>query len=222
MARIQMWRTQVPGTKAPPAAQVCDLLLANLPDTAPFTFDSCAGGGGPIPIMESTLNAKLHAQGQGPLCFHYFDDPDAAKVLRSAIQLADAFVIFKMTNRTLFAFLNTTFIVLSPFLTSLTWFRHSPLHLFFTYVIPLVQMFFAVDGYVSCIWGRTEEELTQLIRSQSDLALGGWEFTSGEDIVLPLFGKTVGTLLTNQIIASRFLDNWCRADRYEFVPEVPT
>lgn len=88
-----------------------------------------------------------------------------------------------MTNRTLLAFLNTTFIVLSPFLTTYLWFSHSPLHLFFTYLVPLVQLFFAVDGYVSCIRGRTPEEITQLIKKQSDLDLTGWDIKSGEEMM---------------------------------------
>lgn len=145
MARIQMWKTEAPGGKGSPAAQVCDLLVDNLPDASSFTFiDSCAGGGGPIPIMEATLNQKLRSQGGGPvrfiltdlfpavsawkalakrsenisyieepvdatkaqrlaepgkkecrifnLCFHHFDDPAAATVLRSAVESADAFV----------------------------------------------------------------------------------------------------------------------------------
>ncbi|BCR92220.1 uncharacterized protein ACHE_80120A [Aspergillus chevalieri] len=242
MARNQMWRTRAPGTKDSPAVQVCDLLLHHLPNLASFTFiDSCAGGGGPIPIMEATLNAKLKQRGEGPvqfiltdlypslekwatmakrsahisyidgpvdatraprlaapgkkecrifnLCFHHFDEPEAATVLRSAAREADAFVIFEMTNRTLSAFLNTTFIVLSPFLTTYLWFSHSPLHLFFTYLVPLVQLFFAVDGYVSCIRGRTPEEITQLIKKQSDLDLTGWDIKSGEEMMLPPFGK---------------------------------
>lgn len=70
LARNQMWKTKPSGTKDCPAAQVCDLLLQHLPDTEGFTFiDSCAGGGGPIPIMEATLNARLAARKQGPVRF---------------------------------------------------------------------------------------------------------------------------------------------------------
>ena len=49
-------------------------------------------------------------------------------------------------------------------------------------------MFFAVDGYVSCIRGRTPEELDDLLRRQPDLDLSEWKFTSGENMVLPPFG----------------------------------
>lgn len=70
LARNQMWRTQAPGTKGSPATQVCDLLIEHLPDASSFTFvDSCAGAGGPIPIMEPALNKKLRAKGRGPVRF---------------------------------------------------------------------------------------------------------------------------------------------------------
>lgn len=59
MAWNQMWRTRAPGTKDLLAVQVCGLLLHHLPNLASFTFiDSFAGSGGPIPIIEATLNAK--------------------------------------------------------------------------------------------------------------------------------------------------------------------
>lgn len=51
------------------------------------------------------------------------------------------------------------------------------------------QLFFAVYGYVSCIRGRTDEELARLIRDQPDLNVSGWKFMSGEDMVLPPFDK---------------------------------
>jgi hypothetical protein len=96
--------------------------------------------------------------------------------------------IFEMTNRTLTAFLNTTFLVLSPFFLTLSWFPTSLLHLFFTYVIPLVPMMFFVDGYVSCLRGRTNKEIDTMMRSQKGLDLSQWEFKSGETKVLPPFG----------------------------------
>ena len=62
------------------------------------------------------------------------------------------------------------------------------LHLFFTYLIPIVPLFYAIDGYVSCIRGRTPNETFDLLRRQPDLDLSGWEFKSAEQVVLPPFG----------------------------------
>ncbi|KAI1404842.1 hypothetical protein F4819DRAFT_494623 [Hypoxylon fuscum] len=244
LARMQMWRMDgkgKDGEQSTPAEFACDVMLDHIPDLSAYTLvDPCAGGGGPIPILEPALNRKLRERGRDPvrfvlsdlwpslerwasiakrseniryiaeprdatkvgrlaepgkkecrlynLCFHHFDDPAAELVLRSAVESSDAFVIFEMTNRTLTAFLNTTFIVLSPFFTTLMWFRNSPIHMFFTYIIPLVPLMFAVDGYVSCIRGRTNKELDGLMRRQKDLDLSGWEFKSGETTVLPPFG----------------------------------
>ncbi|KAL6716887.1 hypothetical protein ACLMJK_004799 [Lecanora helva] len=123
------------------------------------------------------------------LCFHHFDDPAAKKVLRSAVEEADAFFIFEMTQRNFMALMNTSIVILSPLITTLIFFWNSPIHLIFTYLIPLVPLFYAVDGYVSCIRTRTPEETTALLKGQPDLDLSEWEFRSGERMVLPPFGN---------------------------------
>lgn len=84
--------------------------------------------------------------------------------------------------------MNTSIVILSPFITTLLWFWDSPMHLFFTYLIPLVPLFYAIDGYVSCIRTRTPKETDDLLRRQTDLDLSGWDFKSGEQLVLPPFG----------------------------------
>lgn len=72
----------------------------------------------------------------------------------------------------------------------------------FTYIIPIIPLFFAWDGYVSCIRGRTERELRELIYNDrrhdsgrqangvddDEVDLSEWEFRSGEKLVLPPFG----------------------------------
>lgn len=66
MARIQMWKTEAPGGKGSPAAQVCELLVDNLPDASSFTFiDSCAGVGAPFPSWKrrSIRNCDLKVVG---------------------------------------------------------------------------------------------------------------------------------------------------------------
>lgn len=122
------------------------------------------------------------------LCYHHFDDPLAGKVLRRAIESADAFVIYEMTYRNFSAFMNTSIVILSPFITTLLWFWNSPMHLLFTYLIPLVPLFYAVDGYVSCIRTRTPKEIDALLAREPGLDLSEWEFKSGERLVLPPFG----------------------------------
>ncbi|KAL1963923.1 hypothetical protein VTN77DRAFT_7729 [Rasamsonia byssochlamydoides] len=90
---------------------------------------------------------------------HMQDDHDEAG--------AYAFVIFELSHHTLYALLNATLVVLGTLLTSLLRFWQSPLHLLLTYVIPIITIFFAWDGYVSCLCGRTEREIRALLYGSS-------------------------------------------------------
>ncbi|KAL8725157.1 MAG: hypothetical protein Q9166_007532 [cf. Caloplaca sp. 2 TL-2023] len=243
-ALARMWRTSN-SKKGSPATQACDLLLRALggPEKASqFTFiDSCAGAGGPTPLLEPAMNAKLTANGYKPvnfvltdlwpdikawekitkrnkhityidepidatkprrlakpgtkecrifnLCFHHFDDRAAEKVLASAVQSTEAFMIFEMTHRTFPSLLNTTIVILSVFITTIYDFYWSPVHLLLTYLIPIVPIFYAIDGYVSCTRGRTAEETWELLYHQPNIALDEWELKSGEQTALLPFGK---------------------------------
>ena len=102
--------------------------------------------------------------------------------------------IFELTHRTLPALLNTTLIILSPFITTLWDWYWSPMHLIFTYIIPLIPIFYAIDGYVSCARCRTAEETWNLLTEHTGLSVpewelkNGWELRSGQQVVLPPFG----------------------------------
>jgi len=63
----------------------------------------------------------------------------------------------------------------------------SLLYLFFAYLILLVPLCFAINGYVSCIRGRTLE-LDDLLKSRKDLDLNSWKFKSRDRMGLPHFG----------------------------------
>lgn len=68
------------------------------------------------------------------------------------------------------------------------------MHLIFTYLIPIIPLFYAVDGYVSCARCRTPDETWKLLTRSSGLDVSewqqknGWELRSGEQVVLPPFG----------------------------------
>jgi hypothetical protein len=58
------------GEKTTPAEFACDVMLDHIPDLSAYTIvDPCAGGGGPIPIMEPALNQKLLKRGLRPVRF---------------------------------------------------------------------------------------------------------------------------------------------------------
>lgn len=150
----RMWRTSNT-SRGPPSAQACDILvraLGGIQNASGFCFvDSCAGAGGPTPLLESIMNRKMVSAGFEPvkfvltdlwpdieawkaivkgssnisyiaepidatrprriaedgkdgkkgkkecrifnLCFHHFDDEAGKKVLASAVQSADAFML---------------------------------------------------------------------------------------------------------------------------------
>ena len=94
-----------------------------------------------------------------------------------------------MTQRNFMALMNTSIVILSPLITTFIFFWNSPIHLFFTYLIPLLPLFYAIDGYVSCIRTRTADETRDLLWSQPDLDLSQWDPKSGERMVLPPFGN---------------------------------
>lgn len=73
--------------------------------------------------------------------------------------------------------------VLYPFFHTLQRYRYSPLHLFFTYVVPLFSVVCSFDGFVSTLRCRTPEELRELLR-QPDLDVSEWEFTSGNRMMI--------------------------------------
>lgn len=100
--------------------------------------------------------------------------------------------IFELTQRNIPALLNTSVVVLSPFVCTLLWFWWSPLHLILTYLIPVVPLFFAWDGYVSCLRTRTPAEIGELIlreEAMGKLDTTDWSFHSGVTKVLPPFGN---------------------------------
>ncbi|KAG8404921.1 hypothetical protein J3459_022375 [Metarhizium acridum] len=137
-------------------------------------------------VDDNTLECRLFN-----LCFHHFDDDQAAKVLQSSVEGSDAFVILEMTQRSMPALMNTSIVILSPIITTLLWFWWSPLHILFTYIIPIVPLFFAWDGYVSCIRTRSGKEIRALIAEQEQrgLDVSDWTFHHGETKVLPPFGN---------------------------------
>lgn len=131
------------------------------------------------------------------LSFHHFDDPLAAKMLRKAMESADSFMwvlfpvkienhvlklttssICEMAQRNFTSLLNIPVMFLFPYWHTIARYRNSPLHLFFTYVIPLLPFLTAFDGLVSTIRCRTGEEIQDLLH-QKDLDLSGWTCKSG-------------------------------------------
>jgi len=115
------------------------------------------------------------------LAFHHFDDDLAAKVLKNTIETSDGFCIFELQGRNFTSFVTITLLwplamIITPF-----YFWHSPWHLFFTYLVPIVPFVWVYDGYISCLRTRTPDEVEALLRSRvSSEKLADWKFQSGQ------------------------------------------
>lgn len=68
------------------------------------------------------------------------------------------------------------------FFVSLVWFWSSPVHLFFTFILPVVPLVTWVDGFISCLRTRTNEEIHSLL-NETGLDLSKWTFYSGKRMV---------------------------------------
>lgn len=117
------------------------------------------------------------------LAFHHLDDPVASKVLRSAIEEAEAFVIFELQDRSLLSVLNVTIAIVGACIISVFFFWDD-----FTYLVPIVPFVLIFDGYVSSLRTRTPGEIMALMLTQKDLDIGGWEFSHGRRRILPPIG----------------------------------
>lgn len=95
---------------------------------------------------------------------------------------ADYSSIFELSQRNFTSLLNIPVMVLFPFLHTITRHWTSPLHLCFTYLVPLLSFVVSFDGLVSTMRCRTPEEIRRLL-DQPDLDLSGWEFNSGNRMV---------------------------------------
>lgn len=118
--------------------------------------------------------------------FHHFDDESAIGVLKSVISEADAFVIQEGAQRDLSSLLSCTLgALIYPFIFTLATptYRRSPVHLLFTYLIPLIPLMMFVDALVSTIRTRTPKELERLVE-QTGLDLAEWEFRSGQTLCI--------------------------------------
>ncbi|GLB02706.1 hypothetical protein AtubIFM57258_006169 [Aspergillus tubingensis] len=118
------------------------------------------------------------------VAFHHFDDPLAIPMLRSAIESADAFIIFELTARDLSSMLILPGLILIACQYTLLRFWRSPLHLIFTFVVPLAPLLMVFDGFVSIMRCRTSAELRDLVRRTDAPGLENWEFRSGKSPVM--------------------------------------
>ncbi|KAI5200529.1 hypothetical protein E4T39_05651 [Aureobasidium subglaciale] len=96
------------------------------------------------------------------LSFHHFEDASAQKIMTNTLATADGLCILELQDRTLGMLLLMTGEFFLLFLLTIFWFPYSPLHLMFTYIIPVLPFVQAWDGLVSCLRTRSFEETLSL------------------------------------------------------------
>ena len=96
------------------------------------------------------------------LAFHHFDDELATAIMRDTLRTSAGFGIFELQARTISSFL--VILLMGPLLLVLTpfYFYNDPIHLFFTFVIPIVPFVVVFDGIVSSIRTRTGAEVKKI------------------------------------------------------------
>jgi len=97
------------------------------------------------------------------LAFHHFDDELARKVLESTMQTADGFAIIELQDRRLGSLMLIFGHILHMLASTPFFFWKDPLHLFFTYIVPVLPVVVTFDGLVSCLRVRSFKEVMALI-----------------------------------------------------------
>lgn len=88
--------------------------------------------------------------------------------------------IFELQSRNFSSFILVSLLWPLAMLITPFYFWHSPAHLFFTYLVPIVPFIWVYDGYISCLRTRTPTEVETLLKKNVPAQqLDGWEFNSG-------------------------------------------
>ncbi|MGD8439617.1 MAG: class I SAM-dependent methyltransferase [Holophagae bacterium] len=127
-----------------------------------------AAGDGSVAALETPVDAAdvpAELAGFRTLftSFHHFAPPDAREILVDARRKGEGIGIFEFTERNLVLWLIPVLMiplvvaVCTPFIRPLTWRR-----LLWTYVVPVVPLVAAWDGFVSNLRSYTRDELLEL------------------------------------------------------------
>ena len=115
----------------------------------------------PSPLSLSA--AKLPMFRLFSLAFHHFDEPFAERILANTIDTSAGFAILELQGRNISSQVLTfllcpLLLVISPF-----FFWHDPVHLLFTYLLPIIPIVVALDGMISSLRTRTGEEVKAML-----------------------------------------------------------
>ena len=123
------------------------------------------------------------------LAFHHFPDPLARSILENTLKTSSGFAILELQGRTLascimIALMGPLILLITPF-----YFWRDPVHLIFTYLIPIIPFVLVFDGFISSIRTRTGEEVKQMADSLGGAASADWEFRWGTERHTKVIGE---------------------------------
>lgn len=119
--------------------------------------------------------------------------------LRHLGMKADLTSIFELQSRNLASLFMVSLLWPLAMLIAPIYFWRKPLHLFFTYLVPLVPFVWVFDGYISSLRTRTVEEVEDLMRrAVGDDELKNWNIRSGEEVHTVAIGKLYWMIATKQ------------------------
>ena len=123
------------------------------------------------------------------LAFHHFPDPLARSILENTLKTSSGFAILELQGRTLascimIALMGPLILLVTPF-----YFWRDPIHLIFTYLIPIIPIVLVFDGFVSSIRTRTGEEVKQMADALEGDASANWEFRWGTEWHTKVIGE---------------------------------
>lgn len=115
------------------------------------------------------------------LAFHHFPDPLANSILANTLTTSSGFAILELQARTLsswimMALMGPLLLLITPF-----YFWRDPVHLIFTYLIPIVPFVVVFDGFISSLRTRTGEEIKSMIDNVNMHASQDWEIRWGSE-----------------------------------------
>ncbi|KAL9617835.1 MAG: hypothetical protein Q9160_007385 [Pyrenula sp. 1 TL-2023] len=115
------------------------------------------------------------------LAFHHFDDRLASQIVKDTLRTSDGFGIFELQDRTPTSFFMCFLVGLLFFFITPIFFWRSPLHLIFTYLLPIIPGVLVFDGYISSMRTRSIREIAQMLQQYPEEAKG-WTVLSGKEM----------------------------------------
>lgn len=112
--------------------------------------------------------------------FHHFDDETASKVVKSSMETSDAFAIVELQERSVFSLVMVLLESWMLMLMAIFWFWNDPVHLVFTYGIPILPVTQYLDGLVTCLRIRSFEEILRLLPKKYGAGKEGITAEKGE------------------------------------------